>query len=869
MLDTPARETLPAPEPDDLARFGQFIHWLTVAVFTFGSLELLGALIFQQPWIGAAGGLSLGYGACLLWARHILWQGRLRAAVMLTSVGLLALILVGAPVLPTIYAALLLLPFVVVALALPFLPARQMRWLILMAWLVGVLIAVTGSLAPSSLVLPDWIATIFRIGAVAAALGLAFLLLWQYARRLNDTLTQSQAANRELLEQVARRAQAEAELSHERNRLRALIDNVPDFIYAKDTASRFTLANRASAGILGRTPAELAGKTDFDLRPTEDAAQFRADEQSVMQSGQTMIDREEQVFINGQERWLLTTMVPVRDDNGVVTGLVGISRDISERKQSEEQLQGRLAELEAVNRVSKELRTAESMDEMLSVWLDVTLEVMRANSGSIWLHDPANDELVPVLTRGWIEPAGAGPIRPQRPAIGVQGNTFSSGQPYISSDFHADPNVDDDTRQRLPPGGGASIPIPVGDQVIGTFCVSLPFGQEVTPGNVSLLMTLAAIAGSALQRMRYYAKMEERLGQLSALRAIDVTISSSIDLRVTLAVVLEQVVSQLNVAAADILLFNPTRQTLEFAQGRGFGASNLSNLQLPLSDTHAGQVVLERRVLILADMRAAAPSGWRTTQLVQDGFIGYAGAPLVAQGQMLGVLELFQRAPFQPDPAWVEFLEALAGQAAIALDNSRLFENLQQNNQELIVAYDRTIEGWSAALDLRDKETEGHSQRVTELTIQLAVTLGFTPEQLVHVRRGALLHDIGKMGIPDSILLKPGPLTEDEWAIMRQHPLFAHRLLAPIEFLRPALDIPFCHHEHWDGTGYPQGLKGDQIPLAARVFAVVDVWDALRSDRAYRTAWTVPRVLEYIRQQSGTGLDPQVVEAYLGMMGDG
>jgi putative nucleotidyltransferase with HDIG domain len=233
---------------------------------------------------------------------------------------------------------------------------------------------------------------------------------------------------------------------------------------------------------------------------------------------------------------------------------------------------------------------------------------------------------------------------------------------------------------------------------------------------------------------------------------------------------------------------------------------------------------------------------------------------------VLGVLELFQRAPFEPDPAWLEFFEALAGQAAIALDNSRLFNTLQQNNQELTVAYEHTIEGWSAALDLRDKETEGHSQRVTQLTIQLAEAMGFSPDQLVHVRRGALLHDIGKMGIPDAILLKPGPLTEDEWVIMRQHPLFAHQLLEPIAFLRQALEIPFSHHEHWDGTGYPQGLKGEQIPLAARLFAVVDVWDALRSDRPYRPAWPEARVLAYLHQQAGTHFDPQIVELFTRMI---
>jgi HD-GYP domain-containing protein (c-di-GMP phosphodiesterase class II) len=154
---------------------------------------------------------------------------------------------------------------------------------------------------------------------------------------------------------------------------------------------------------------------------------------------------------------------------------------------------------------------------------------------------------------------------------------------------------------------------------------------------------------------------------------------------------------------------------------------------------------------------------------------------------------------------------------------------------------------------------------VTDLTVELAQRMGINDEELVHMRRGALLHDIGKMGVPDGILLKPGALTADEWVIMRQHPAFAYELLYPVHYLRPALDIPYCHHEKWDGSGYPRGLKGEQIPRSARIFAVVDVWDALRSDRPYRPAWPVEKVRLHIREQSGQHFDPVVVEAFLGL----
>ena len=180
--------------------------------------------------------------------------------------------------------------------------------------------------------------------------------------------------------------------------------------------------------------------------------------------------------------------------------------------------------------------------------------------------------------------------------------------------------------------------------------------------------------------------------------------------------------------------------------------------------------------------------------------------------------------------------------------------------------FDKMIDGWSRLLSLRDDETAGHSDRVMELSVRLAGRMGFSKSELVFVRWGALLHDIGKMGVPDNILLKPGPLSSSEWEVMRRHPAYAHNSLKHIEFLNPALDIPYCHHEKWDGTGYPQGLKGEEIPLAARIFAVVDVWDALRSDRPYRPGWTEEKTIAYIEEQAGHHFDSHVVIHFLDMM---
>ena len=194
---------------------------------------------------------------------------------------------------------------------------------------------------------------------------------------------------------------------------------------------------------------------------------------------------------------------------------------------------------------------------------------------------------------------------------------------------------------------------------------------------------------------------------------------------------------------------------------------------------------------------------------------------------------------------------------------ARLYEQTVRDATNLAVAYDATIDGWSRALDLRDKETEGHTLRVTEMAMALARIIGLSEGDLVHLRRGALLHDIGKMGIPDAILLKPAQLSPEEWEIMRRHPRYAYEMLSPIDYLLPALEIPYCHHEKWDGSGYPRGLKGEHIPLTARIFAVADVWDALRSDRPYRAGWPDDRVREHIRAGAKTHFDMMVVEVFL------
>ncbi|MEY4529625.1 MAG: hypothetical protein RLZZ156_346, partial [Deinococcota bacterium] len=358
-------------------------------------------------------------------------------------------------------------------------------------------------------------------------------------------------------------------------------------------------------------------------------------------------------------------------------------------------------------------------------------------------------------------------------------------------------------------------------------------------------------------------ELEQRLERMNSLREIDSALVSSLDLSVTLGLVIEQIRKQLSAQSADILLYYPESLSLRYFVGRGFKTEAIKTASVRLGNPLSGLVGLDRLVMVIPNVSARDISFEYQDFLHAEGVNSYIGLPLLAKGELLGVIEIYNGLPLEPSAEIMEYLGILASQAALAIENTRVLRALQYSNTELAMAYDETIEGWSRALDLRDKETEGHSRRVTEMTVRLAREMNLPESEITHMRRGALLHDIGKMGVPDEILLKPGKLTDEEWVVMRKHPDFAHELLAPIGFLGQALDIPYAHHEKWDGTGYPRGLRGQRIPLSARIFAIVDVWDALKSDRPYRKGWSTRRIIDHILESSGTHFDPKVVEVFL------
>lgn len=280
------------------------------------------------------------------------------------------------------------------------------------------------------------------------------------------------------------------------------------------------------------------------------------------------------------------------------------------------------------------------------------------------------------------------------------------------------------------------------------------------------------------------------------------------------------------------------------------------------------EVMRSQEALVVDDLETIYPEALRKSMYRYPGKPARSAAylPMTAKGTMVGLVQVQSPVAGLFDPTDASLLGMITNTAAIAIYNVRLAQNLERTTQDLTNTYEAAIDGWTRALELRDFTTERHTQRVVALSMELGKKLGLNSNDLLRIRRGAQLHDIGKMGIPDKILLKPGPLDDSEWRIMRRHPVYAYELLRPIPHFNDIIDIPYCHHEKWDGSGYPRRLKGEEIPMTARIFSIVDVWDALSSNRPYRSAWPANQVMDYIHYQTNKQFEPRVAHAFLELM---
>ncbi|MEA4906112.1 MAG: GAF domain-containing protein [Anaerolineaceae bacterium] len=547
-----------------------------------------------------------------------------------------------------------------------------------------------------------------------------------------------------------------------------------------------------------------------------------------------------------------------------------------------EETRSRLAELEALNRVSTVLRMAQTSQEIYVELLDAALKIFDSEHGALILSYAAREVFQVILGRGML--AGLeGRVFPID--FGVIGHALAENEPYVSANLFGDPLHRDqgNLRENFDPlelslypvkeaGPGLAVPLRSGEEAIGVLVVARSGVGEAPPrlfggSDLQLAETIAEIAGNAIHRTQLFEKTRQYADQLATVSAVGRTLAETMNL-IEIYDHLGTAVMQLlpDVATILISLFDAEASLIHcvYCLHENMVLDSSSFKPLPLAPPGEGtqsEAIHTRKPVIVNDL----PAVERGEGDGEDRPIASAlYVPMIAKGRVLGVIQVQSYTNYCFSQADADLLVLVGNTAAIAIENASLFQETQAANTFLEHAYDTTLEGWARALELRDQETEGHSQRVALLTLRLAAAAGITDAgQLAHVRRGALLHDIGKMGIPDNVLLKPGPLDEQDWKIMRRHPVYAFDLLSRIAYLQPALDIPYCHHEKWDGSGYPRGLQGEEIPLAARVFTLVDVWDALLSNRPYRPARGVAEVIEYIRSQAGRHFDPHLVELFL------
>ncbi|MEJ2685089.1 MAG: PAS domain S-box protein [Candidatus Sulfobium sp.] len=631
-----------------------------------------------------------------------------------------------------------------------------------------------------------------------------------------DTLKELEEAGIVKITEEKRKATEEA-LRGASETLGTLVAASPLAIVTLDLRGNVLMWNPAAEKIFGWSEEEVTGKF-LPFVPEDKIEEYQLFHARVAKgerfSGVEVTRRKK----DGNAVEIRIATAPLRAANGEVSGVLGICEDITEGKKMEEEIYQAKKEWEEV---------FNTITDMITVH-DTDYNIIRSNKAAE--HMLKLPFLQNAMAKCYEYYHGTGCPPEGCPSC----QCLKTGRPATSEIFEPHLNMFIEIRA-----------IPRFD----------------SKGN---LIGLIHVVRDISEKKKHEEKIKKQLEYITALRTIDITITSSLDLRITLNVLLEQVLAQIPVDAASILLLNPHTLFLEHAASKGFKTSStIKNTSLRIGNGYAGRAAAQRETVVVRDTSVNKFDGEWHKMLEKEEFASYVGIPLIVKGHVKGVLEVFLRSPLKAESEWIDFLDALAGQAAIAIDNAAMFNDLRRSHNELIMAYETTIEGWSRALDYRDRETEGHSRRVTDITLRIAREIGVPDEDLPHIRRGALLHDIGKIGIPDAILFKTGRLTAEEWEVMQRHPTIAYEILSPISFLRPALDIPYCHHEKWDGTGYPRGLKEEQIPIAARIFAIVDFWDALCSDRPYRQAWQKDKVREHVFFLSGIHFDPNVVEISL------
>jgi HD-GYP domain-containing protein (c-di-GMP phosphodiesterase class II) len=521
--------------------------------------------------------------------------------------------------------------------------------------------------------------------------------------------------------------------------------------------------------------------------------------------------------------------------------------------------QRRRQEAAAIVEVGRDISASLQLDVVLDRIAMHARNLLHAVTSAVYLAEPSSTLLKAIAAIG----PDAEEIKQDTLQLGegILGNIALQREGEIVNDSYNDPRgitikgTENSVTEHL-----MGVPILSRDHLSGLIVVWREGEEnEFNAEDLDFLTSLAQQVAIAIENARLFEDTRLRLTELEILQRIASALRMAQTPDQAFPIILDQLISLLHFGSACIELVEP--ESGEIVTVAAEGAWRASNgLRTKANEGVSGYVISTGKAYLTTDVFS---DGLVVRPELLGGYNVVGCVPIIALHHPIGTLWVGRKGSSSITIEEMNLLIALGEMVGNTVQRMKLYTQTVVQAEEITEAYDKTLEGWAKALELRDKETEGHSRRVSELTQQLALKVGIPAPQMPHIHRGVLLHDIGKMGVPDQVLKKAGPLDYDEWFEMKKHPQYAYDLLSPISYLQPALDIPYCHHERWDGRGYPRGLKGEQIPLAARIFAVVDIYDALSHDRPYRDAWPIRKVLKYLHEQAGKHLDPKIVEIFL------
>jgi PAS domain S-box-containing protein len=619
-----------------------------------------------------------------------------------------------------------------------------------------------------------------------------------------------------IAQDITEQCALEEELHRSQSLLQGILDLAPAATYVKDLERRYLLVNQRGLDLLQMQPDDIIDRTDPELFPDENVQRGQRLFEQVLATRQPL-EAEGSFLIKGETtpRTFMEHLFPLYDSQGAIYAICGMFIDITSRKQAEDALREAHDELE--RRVQERTAALSQTNAALQAAIVEHQRTEAALRNSEARYRLISEVVTDFAYSFRVEPDGT--VICEWITDAVRNVTGFGPEEFVTAEHWLHIIHPDDQ----PASKRVLVRYLEGYEEDESECRIITrsgetrwlryYARPVWDAEQTRVIRIDGAARDITEQKQAEAQIQSHLQRLAALRQIDITIMTSFDVHLTLRVVLEQVLGLLQVDAASIWLCVPDSDMLTCVASLG-SEPYLSNQPQPHYSPHDHLIeeALRRRALLhIADIRQSEYADRWTEPFASEGFAGYCAVPLITREQERGVLELFSGEPLHIEQEWLDFLEALAGQTAIAVDNAELVNSLQRANDELSRAYDATLKGWVRALDLRDHETEGHSQRVAELTMRIVRAMHIDAAETTYIYWGALLHDIGKIAIPDHILLKPGPLTEEEWIIMRQHPVYAYKMLSTIDFLQPALDIPHYHHERWDGTGYPHGLTGANL----------------------------------------------------------